>query len=115
MQTVLHTAGDGLWSRRATEVKIVDIAVTYINDEKDFGELRVYFDTREWNVNKDGLIYTDKRFLDDLKGFLANNGLDNLDVNYSEQGMQGDNYVSLDIGAKFIRKWEDLFGEIVVA
>jgi hypothetical protein len=115
MQTILNTAGDGLWSRRATEVKIVDIAVTYLNDEKDFGELRVYFDTREWNVDKDGLIYTDKRFLDDLKDFLWGEGFNDQDVNYSEQGMQGDNYVSLDVGAEFIRKWEVKFGEIVVA
>ena len=115
MQTVLNTTGNGLWSRRATEVKIVDIAVTYLNDEKDFGELRVYFDTRDWNIDKDGLIYTDKQFLAELKDFLANNGLDDQDVGYSEQGMQGDNYVSLDVGAEFTRKWEAKFGEIVVA
>jgi hypothetical protein len=28
------------------------------------------------------------------------------DVDYSEQGMQGDNYVSFDVGAKFLKSWK---------
>jgi hypothetical protein len=33
-------------------------------------------------------------------------GLDSSDVNYSEQGMQGDNYVSLDAGPNFIESFK---------
>jgi hypothetical protein len=32
------------------------------------------------------------------------------DVGYSEQGMQGDDYVSLDVGESFIASWEAKFG-----
>jgi len=45
----------------------------------------------------------------DLRNFLALQGLNNLDIDYSEQGMQGDNYVSLDVGAAFISAWDAKF------
>ena len=52
-----------------------------------------------------GLIYTDAQFKRELRSFLETQGLDATDVSYSEQGMQGDNYVSLDVGDKFIASW----------
>ena len=111
MQTVVFsTTGDGYWSTVAKAVRIVDMALGYVNDEKTFGELRVYFNTDDWDVNVDGLIYTDDGFEIDLRNFLALHGLNNLDVGYSEQGMQGDDYVSLDVGADFITAWEQKFG-----
>jgi hypothetical protein len=76
----------------------------YVSEEKDFGELCVYFDTEDWDVNTDGLIYTDKQFLQELNAFLLQQGL--TEVGYSEQGMQGDNYVSLDVGAEFIKSFK---------
>lgn len=103
------TSGDGYWSRAQKTVQIVDMRLGYVNDERDFGELCVYFNTKDWDVNKDGLIYTDRGFMTDLRNFLALQGLDNLDVDYSEQGMQGDNYVSCDVGAAFLRAWEAKF------
>jgi len=72
--------------------------LAYTNDELDFGELRVYFNTATWDVDKDGLIYTDSLFLEELCGLLTSMGIDASDVSYSEQGMQGDNYVSCDVG-----------------
>jgi hypothetical protein len=33
-----------------------------------------------------------------------------VDLCYSEQGMQGDNYVSLDVGAEFLDSWARKFG-----
>ena len=110
MKVKFSTNGKGYWSRAQKSVEIVNMRVPYINDEGDFGELRVYFDTASWDVSKDGLIYTDSGFLTDLRNFLALQGLNNLDVEYSEQGMQGDNYVSLDVGADFITAWEAKFG-----
>jgi hypothetical protein len=68
----------------------------------DFGELRVYFNTATWDVNKQGLIYTDKQFMRELKELLTTMGFDAGDVSYSEQGMQGDTYVSCDVGERFI-------------
>ena len=108
MQAVtLNTNGKGYWSRTAKAVEIVDMRVAYINDEKDFGELRVYFNTDTWDVNTMGLIYTDKQFRQELNAFLTAQGL--AEADYSEQGMQGDNYVSLDVGAEFLSTWERKF------
>jgi hypothetical protein len=108
MQAVtFNTNGLGYWSRKATAVRIVDMQMGYINDEKDFGELCVYFNTEDWDVNKDGLIYTDKQFMRELNAFLVAQGL--AEVSYSEQGMQGDNYVSCDVEDDFITAWERKF------
>ena len=102
---ILSTDGCGYWSEVAKDVKVISMNLAYINDEQDFGELRVYFDTKTWNVNTDGLIYTDREFEAELKSLLTSMGLDNSDVGYSEQGMQGDNYVSFDVGEKFIKSY----------
>ena len=101
---ILATAGDGYWSGVAKPVKVTHVEVPYVNDERTFGELRVYFDTATWNIQQDGLIYTDGRFLDELRDALANEGFVGT-VDYSEQGMQGDDYVSLDISENFIQNW----------
>ncbi len=109
MQTVFNTAGDGYWSDVAKPVLITDMQLGYVSDEQDFGELRVYFDTSTWNVNEDGLIYTDSQFKLDLIEFVKQQGLV-VDLCYSEQGMQGDNYVSLDVGKEFLDSWARKFG-----
>jgi hypothetical protein len=108
-QTIFSTCGKGYWSRAVKPVLITNMRVAYINDENDFGELRVYFDTKFWDVNVDGLIYTDKQFMADLREFLNEQGLVGKDVDYSEQGMQGDNYVSCDVGAAFLTAWDAKF------
>jgi hypothetical protein len=103
-----NTNGRGYWSRAVKAVRIVDMQLGYVSDEKDFGELCVYFNTEDWDVNTDGLIYTDKQFKQELNAFLVAQGL--CAVEYSEQGMQGDNYVSLDVEADFLQAWEAKFG-----
>lgn len=111
MQTVTFSVGgNGLWSNVKGTVEIVDMRLGYVNDERDFGELCVYFNDKHWDVNIDGLIYTDHSFMTDLRNFLALHGLNNLDIEYSEQGMQGDDYVSLDVGADFLQAWDAKFG-----
>lgn len=113
MQAVIfNTAGDGYWSRTAKAVEIVDMQLGYVAVDKDFGELCVYFNTADWDVNKDGLIYTDSGFLHELNAFLVEQGLST--VSYSEQGMQGDDYVSLDVEGEFLQLWEAKFGELTV-
>jgi len=102
VNATLQTDGKGLWSRKVAAVEITGLQLSYINDELDFGELRVRFNTKTWDVNKDGLIYTDSLFLEQLKDLLTAKGFDASDVYYSEQGMQGDAYVSLDVGECFI-------------
>jgi hypothetical protein len=108
-QTILSTCGDGYWSNVAKPVLVTDMQLGYVNDEGDFGELRVYFDTEFWDVNVDGLIYTDSQFYADLQQLIKAQGLV-VDLCYSEQGMQGDNYVSLDVGKEFLDSWAAKFG-----
>jgi hypothetical protein len=103
-----NTAGDGYWSDAAKTVTITDMQLGYVDeDELDFGELRVYFDTTTWNVNDLGLIYTDRLFIVELNEFLAAQGLPA--AHYSEQGMQGDDYVSLDVDGLFLAAWAKKF------
>lgn len=108
-KVIFTTAGDGYWSNIKKDVTIVDMRLgSYISDDLDFGELCVYFD-QSWDVYKDGLIYTDSQFLKDLRRFLHSHGLPGHDVEYSEQGMQGDDYVSLDVGGEFLSAWAKKF------
>lgn len=91
------TSGMGLWSEAVKEVICTGFSVPYTNEEGDFGELRVIFDTETWNVETDGLIYTDPAFLAAIRMALGTN-----DIEYSEQGMQGSNFVSFDVGQEFL-------------
>lgn len=115
-KVILNTDGNGLWSdvRRAVRVVNIELGTGRVRrwEAVDciFGELRVYFDCRTWNTDRDGLIYTDERFLRELQAFLKVHGLPGQDVYYSEQGMQGDDYVSLDAGTEFYKAWMKKFG-----
>ncbi len=111
-EVVFTTSGGGYWSNLVRNVRVVDMTVPYVNDERDFGELKVYFDTADWDVNEHGLIYTDHGFMEDLRAFLTAHGLPGSDVEYSEQGMQGDDYVSCDVGGEFLTAWEAKFGVV---
>ena len=102
VNTKLHTAGDGYWSRTSTAVSVTGLGLAYTNEELDFGELRVYFDTQDWDVDRQGLIYTDSLFMQELRSMISQLGMDAADLSYSEQGMQGNNYVSCDVGERFI-------------
>jgi hypothetical protein len=101
----LSTGGNGLWSIKAKDVSCTVLDVPYINEGETFGELRVYFDRTSWDVYNDGLVYTDKKFLKQLRNKLTEQGFVATDVDYSEQGMQGINYVSLDVGEEFLCSW----------
>ena len=110
----INTNGRGLWSNTEALVKVIGAQLAYENDEGDFGELRIYFDTKSWNVKKLGLIYTDPQFLEELREHLTNSKLAGKDVDYSEQGMQGDDYVSLDVGKKFIDSWKEKVAQFAI-
>jgi hypothetical protein len=110
LKNTLNVGGNGLWSNTIKKVKISKMEVHYYctleeqNDIPTYGELRVFFHKRSWDVSKCGLIYTDRAFLKELNKWLSNLKI-NDKADYSEQGMQGSNYVSLDIGKKFIADW----------
>ena len=113
---VLNTAGNGYWSDVAKKVRVVKLALAVWDDELEddelpkYGELKVYFDTADWDTYEDGLIYTDLQFENELAIKLIEMGFGGKAagaVGYSEQGMQGDNYVSLDAGEEFVRAWAE--------
>lgn len=114
--TTLRTDGKGLWSDTAKNVDVIKIEVSATKDNSDdsmWGEMRVFFDTETWNTKQHGLIYTDRQFENQLKVALFALGLDAKDVGYSEQGMQGNDYVSLDVDDTLINSFEKVSpGEI---
>lgn len=82
------------WNRNKEprKVNITDISI-------EDSELRVYFD-ESWNAKVDGLIYGDARFEKELNKYLQKNaefGMKGKTAEYSEQGMQGKDFVSFDI------------------
>ena len=103
--TTLNTNGLGYWSNKRKAVDVTKLDLQYISNDKDFGELCVHFTRDSWDVDTDGLIYTDKQFMAELRAYLQTIGFSETeanDVSYSEQGMQDNAYVSCDVGAKFI-------------
>lgn len=109
VDTALHTNGQGYWSNKITQVRVIGMALGYVDDDNTFGELRVFFDTNTWDTMEDGLIYTDDAWIRALQEFLAGQGLTGR-VDYSEQGMQGDNFVSCDVDGEFLAAWQQVFG-----
>lgn len=108
---VCKTDGNGLWSREKKEVNIKAIYINYRDEQEDFGELVAVFDARKWQLSKHGLIYTDKLWIREFRKNLKALGFSDKavkDVDYSEQGMQSDNYVSMSVGKKFLSEWDEI-------
>ena len=108
VNATLHTDGKGYWSSTAKAVRIEQLVLSYVADEQHYGELRVYFNAADWDISALGLIYTDSKFMRELRKMLVAQGFSKqaaADVMYSEQGMQGKRYVSCDVGAVFIAEF----------
>ncbi len=116
-KAVAKTAGNGLWSRDIRKVVHSKAELCLWDDQLDdyvnrnhpikFAELRVYFPKKNWDVTKHGLIYTDRQWIKDFRASLKELGFSDSSVkkvDYTEQGMQGDNYVSLDVDSAFIKR-----------
>ena len=114
---ITKTDGKGLWSETVKTVGINRVKLAYVNEEGDFGELRAYFNPKEWDTDNDGLIYTDMMwkhsFLTCMENVMGFSPDAILDVSYSEMGMQGENYVSMDVGPQFILECSALYQFIV--
>lgn len=108
-----HTGDvNGLWSNAAKAVTIVEVWLSSVNDEGNFGELCARFDTKTWNCDQDGLIYTDGIWINEFRALMRSLGFTRNavnDISYSEQGMQGYNYVSMDVGEDFLREVEPMY------
>jgi len=116
-----RTNGKGHWSdeERLVIIHKLEIGYSSLNyypEEPFHGELRAYFEphgfTRgSWNVAGYGLIYTDRQWMQEFKIGLKELGLSIRavqNVNYSEQGMQGQDFVSMDVGPAFWKSWSRL-------
>ena len=113
---VTQTNGRGYWSSAVKTVCINRIALAYIDDENTFGELRAYFDPAEWDVENDGLIYSDMGWKHSFLTCMETLGFSAdaiLAISYSEQGMQGESYVSMDVSEDFIKECEALYRFII--
>ena len=109
---VTQTNGQGYWSNVAKTVRITRVELAYVSDEGDFGELRAYFDPAEWDVEDDGLIYSDMGWKHSFLTCMETLGFSAdaiLAISYSEQGMQGESYVSMDVSEDFIKECEALY------
>lgn len=102
---ILNTNGKGYWTDVPGQVKVVGFKVRKY-PEDIYGELRVYFDPKTWSNAKNDLIYTDPLFLKELRIFLEKHGIPGRSIDYSEQGMQGRNYVSFEVGPRFFKAWK---------
>lgn len=102
------TKGDSFWSHAApTTVTISKVELEVGEAYVDLWDYRVclpvylkaFFPKKSWNTDKQGLIYTDSLWLKNFRvefktrfpamAWMANK------IDYTEQGMQGDNFVSL--------------------
>lgn len=98
------TSGRGLWTGERKTVTISNIKflpVIYDESGPSTGAMYVeaQFDKSDWNIDEDGLIYTDQKWLREFReGFYAQfPELREIDgrIDYTEQGMQGEDHVSL--------------------
>jgi hypothetical protein len=108
----LNVAGDGYWSSFQGLVRVTQIELAYTNDEGNFGELRAFFDAGTWDVDQQGLIYTDSQWIEEFRAMSKSLGFSPKaveDISYSEQGMQGDNFVSMDVGQDFMQEIEPMY------
>lgn len=96
--------GDGLWSDKEAIVDITAVLPDTVRDK--YITFMVFFEN--WNVDEDGLIYTDETFKEDFRNHLVTLGLDPevaARISYTEQGMQGDDYVSMETGDNRFAEW----------
>lgn len=111
---ICRTNGTGYWSTQIRDVTITKLILDIAEQSTssaDHGELCAVYDLNTWNPPEHGLIYTDKQWLDQFKAILRRNGFsrDAVDaVDYSEHGMQGKDYVSMDVGRAFIAECDRL-------
>lgn len=100
----IPTNGKGLWSNVAKKVKVVSLEKVYESEDGKFSDYELTIDN--WNTVVEGLIYTDPKFIRELRRILKDSGFKGVStLDYTEQGMQGDDYVSLSSGPEFSKSY----------
>lgn len=95
----VQTGGDGLWSSRSAIVEVTKLTIKW--EGGSVVEINASFDPNTWNVEHYGLIYTDKLFLEGLRLKISELCGNNTIIDYTEQGMQGEDYVSLECNDRY--------------
>lgn len=127
-----RTAGDSIWADMNTPEIIwalpisthvycyrIEAFASVLGDapiETEDGILNVYFDTNTWDVGTNGIFYTDTGWISDFRQQLIKLGFSEenaMSVEYSEQGMQGDDYASLEVDHDFLTEFRRISGEPV--
>lgn len=106
----MNTGGDGFWSRAKRPVRLHKLVLVEFHEGKvHYGELRVQFILEDWDRDQHGLIYTDRQFMYEFKRWIAKafdlSPAATAEINYSEQGMQGRDFISMDVGAEFLHEY----------
>ena len=109
LDEVYTTAGDGYWSDVSKDVRVTEMGMYVNTTDEEFGDGDFYalYDEATWDMDKDGLIYTDGAFIANVQDFMRDTllkmGVDDdvantlvADITYSEQGMQDYGRVSFD-------------------
>lgn len=106
---LVRTSGTGVWSTLATDVMVTEITISRMYDTDDLDDddkvnaercttMDVIIDTSTWNVKNDGLIYSDPDFKNGINSILTTAlNTNDFELSYSEQGMQGNDYVNFDL------------------
>lgn len=104
--TAFGKTGKGLWGQNdePKTFKIDKVVLHYLDDENPVGTIDVFL--QGYKAKNDGLIYTDKTFIKSFKDLLKEKGFFSKFkyVEYSEQGMQGTNFVNMDVEFKLRAK-----------
>ena len=105
-QGIAEVGNDSLWLEKGVgkppklKVHILPTSEFWYHEEDKvpIGNLNVYFNPRIWDIDRYGLIYTDTIFEKHIKRILKEAGFKYFrDIDYSEQGMQGDDFVNFDV------------------
>lgn len=85
----------GIWGSHTQErvFEIRDVGSDEIGDG-DYHSLNIYL--KDYDADEYGLIYTDPTFLESLRHLLKKVRI-KADIDYSEQGAQGSDFVNLDV------------------
>jgi hypothetical protein len=111
INTVCNTTASGFWTHAKKPVKVteLELVVNYVDGAIKYGEVRVHFDEGCWNEQIDGLIFSDKNFLHELKEALKSKGMPAAEyLSYGAKDEQGKTFVQLDCDKAFITEFMKL-------
>jgi hypothetical protein len=112
---IASTNGNGYWSSESRKTTIRTLGFDGI-----YGDLKpvrngrrqkpwicvyvkAFFTGKDWNIHNHGLIYTDNKWMKEFReGFKSLKRMKGFghDIDYTEQGMQGENFVSMSFTVK---------------